>query len=296
MGDKQERPQGRTLETDIPELIEYLEPGMRVLDVGCGNGTITLDVAEAVYPGEVTGIDPCEERISEARERAAESIRDGNISFNTGDSHILDFPKDSFDIVYSHTALHFMFDPITALMEQKRVAKTGGWVVASGVRDNFLATRYPDCPQWLAVTKALDRYHQTHLAELKDRADSAVQLLDGMLDSNPSAMIYYDMRAGRKCPEWFMHAGIDNPQISVKAEHLQCVGTEYLTPHVWDLVLWKEPESAGERQVALWLEGAISEGFLDPETLEQAKEELLAWYEDPRAFNYWTLVFAAGTA
>jgi 2-polyprenyl-3-methyl-5-hydroxy-6-metoxy-1,4-benzoquinol methylase len=56
----------RTLQRDLPELKEYLRRRARVLDVGCGFGTITLDVAAAVYPGKVTGIDPDERPIRNA--------------------------------------------------------------------------------------------------------------------------------------------------------------------------------------------------------------------------------------
>ena len=90
-------PSSRTLEQDIPELKDYLYRGARVLDIGCGPGTITLGVSAVVSPGEVVGIDPLEERIATAREWA-EQTHCENISFEVGDSHRLDLPDDSFDI------------------------------------------------------------------------------------------------------------------------------------------------------------------------------------------------------
>ena len=71
----------RTLEQDIPELKEYLQSGAAVLDIGCGSGTITLDVAEAVSPGQVIGIDPKEKRINIAHEWLAQHPSISNASF-----------------------------------------------------------------------------------------------------------------------------------------------------------------------------------------------------------------------
>jgi ubiquinone/menaquinone biosynthesis C-methylase UbiE len=62
----------RKLDKDIPELKEYLKPGAKVLDIGCGPGTITLDVASAVNPGEVIGIDQFEDFVKDARDLVTE--------------------------------------------------------------------------------------------------------------------------------------------------------------------------------------------------------------------------------
>ena len=62
----------RSLDTDFPQLNPYLFSGARVLDVGCGPGTITLDVANKVHPGQVFGIDPVEKSIEQADRLKAE--------------------------------------------------------------------------------------------------------------------------------------------------------------------------------------------------------------------------------
>ncbi len=162
----------RTLDRDIPELKKYLRQGLKVLDIGCGPGTITLGVAAAVEPGQVVGIDPSEEYLAEAREWAAEVEHAGNITFMVGDSHSLDFPDNTFDIVYSHTALHFFLDPVGALKEQKRVAKGGGWLIASGVRDEMASPRHPACPNWYQVWQAIERYQQSQLKMFQSSGDN----------------------------------------------------------------------------------------------------------------------------
>jgi ubiquinone/menaquinone biosynthesis C-methylase UbiE len=70
-------PHTRTLTRDMPELKAYLKPGMLVLDVGSGMGTITLDVAAAVLPGKVVGLDPSVTRVKTAQEWQAQ--QDGGV-------------------------------------------------------------------------------------------------------------------------------------------------------------------------------------------------------------------------
>jgi ubiquinone/menaquinone biosynthesis C-methylase UbiE len=70
----------RTIEESAPELLPYIGPGMKVLDIGCGPGSITMGVANAVAPGEVIGTDPSEYSIDEAM-RNAEDAGIENVKF-----------------------------------------------------------------------------------------------------------------------------------------------------------------------------------------------------------------------
>ncbi len=104
----------RTLKHDLPGLLAYLHAGASVLDVGCGSGSITLDVATAVAPGAVVGVDVMEDRVSDAA-RLASDRGLTNVVFEVGDAHTLRFPDNTFDVVYSHTVLHSLIDPPRSL-------------------------------------------------------------------------------------------------------------------------------------------------------------------------------------
>src|SRR4051794_37681901 len=110
--------------------LPHLRSGMRVLDVGCGPGTITVGLAQAVRPGEVVGIDLDANRLAMARS-AAVSQGIGNVSFQEGGIHQLAFPDQSFDAALVHAVLEHIPDQVAALSEVRRVLKPGGVI---GVR------------------------------------------------------------------------------------------------------------------------------------------------------------------
>jgi ubiquinone/menaquinone biosynthesis C-methylase UbiE len=282
----------RRLDAEIPELKKFLKPGLKVLDVGCGPGTITLGVAEAVNPGEVVGIDTAKHRVDEAREGAAKISHPGNITFQVGDSHHLDFPDNTFDVVYSHTVLHFFLEPVMGLKEQKRVARKGGWVIASGVRDTSF--RHPHCPNWEKVFEALHPYWVASLEEYRASGKDPVTFLEEQYKNNPSYTFYYDIHAGRKCVEWFHKAGLTDLRIEIQSRRVKYHGSERMKPSIFDLQYIDEPKSEDQKQMISRFQRMIAMGLLDEETLERAKEEVHAWYKDPSAFQYQPEVFAAG--
>lgn len=149
----------RSLAGTVPYLIPYLEPGMRVLDVGCGPGTITVDLAAEVGPGgEVIGIDPADAALEAARKVAAERGI-GNVRFERGDVYALGYEDASFDLVHAHQVLQHLTDPVAALREMARVAKPGG-LVAVRESDYRAMSWYPLLPEldrWMAVYQAVAR-------------------------------------------------------------------------------------------------------------------------------------------
>jgi ubiquinone/menaquinone biosynthesis C-methylase UbiE len=128
-------------------LLPHLRPGMRLLDVGCGPGSITLGLAAAVAPGPVVGVDVATVQLERARTLATEQ-RASNIRFEEGDAYALPFPDDSFDVVNANALLQHLGDPVRALREFRRVLRPGGIAVLSD----------PDWSTWIIepATPALD--------------------------------------------------------------------------------------------------------------------------------------------
>jgi ubiquinone/menaquinone biosynthesis C-methylase UbiE len=146
----------RTAENSAAYLLPHLRAGQRVLDVGCGPGTITADLAAIVAPGRVTGLDPAEAVLTQARQAAAERGL-STVDFVPGDVHALDAPDGSYDVVHAHQVLQHLADPVGALAEMRRVTRSGGIVA---VRDSDYAafTWYPADPvldRWLEVYRAV---------------------------------------------------------------------------------------------------------------------------------------------
>ncbi len=115
----------RTASRELAFLLPHLQPGMRVLDCGCGPGSITVGLAEIVAPGEVIGLD-IEPRQLEAARRLAEERGQSNLEFVQGSVYQLPFPDASFDVAVAHFVLEHVSDPLRGLRELRRVLRPGG--------------------------------------------------------------------------------------------------------------------------------------------------------------------------
>ena len=130
----------RSAETHAAHLIPRLKPGLRVLDFGCGPGTISVSLASAVSPGEFHGIDVEESQIGLAR-AAAEAGGHDNATFHVGDATALPFEDAYFDVAHCHAVLMHVPDTEAALAEVKRVLKPGG-IISS--REFIVASSFLD--------------------------------------------------------------------------------------------------------------------------------------------------------
>ncbi|KAL5340973.1 S-adenosyl-L-methionine-dependent methyltransferase [Aspergillus crustosus] len=144
----------RTAQNSAPHLLPHLKPDQhqKILDVGCGPGSITVDIASLIAPtGHVTGIEYVSDPLPQARDLAT-SRGVTNVDFRVGDIHALPFDDESFDIVHVHQVLQHVSDPVSALCELRRVVKTGGIV---SVRESASMTWHPPntgITSWLDLT------------------------------------------------------------------------------------------------------------------------------------------------
>lgn len=121
--------QRRTAQDSAAYLLPHLTSGLSVLDIGCGPGTITADLAARVAPGAVTAVDQVTDVLDVAR-AAVERRNLSNVSFATADVHRLEFDDGTFDVVHAHQVLQHVADPVPALREMRRVCRPGGVVAA----------------------------------------------------------------------------------------------------------------------------------------------------------------------
>lgn len=148
----------RTVDNSAAYLLPHLQAGQAVLDVGCGPGTLTVDLARHIAPGKVTAVEVTPEALALARAEAGRERQD-NLEFVVADVHALEFADDTFDVVHAHQVLQHVGDPVQALREMRRVCRQGGLVA---VRDSDYAafTWYPEIPElddWLALYRRLAR-------------------------------------------------------------------------------------------------------------------------------------------
>jgi ubiquinone/menaquinone biosynthesis C-methylase UbiE len=115
----------RHAETHAAFFINYVKSDMKILDCGCGPGSITVDFAEIVAPEQAIGIDIEPAYIEKAR--TLQEIRKvSNIEFRVGDINKLPFPDEAFDAVFTHGVIEYFRDPVHAFREIYRVLKKGG--------------------------------------------------------------------------------------------------------------------------------------------------------------------------
>ncbi|WP_371405226.1 methyltransferase domain-containing protein [Kribbella sp. NBC_00662] len=147
----------RTAGNSAGYLLAHLRPGMSLLDVGAGPGTITADLARLVEPGRTTALEANAAALDITKATFAEL--DLDVEFVVGDVHALDLPDDTFDVVHAHQVLQHVGDPVQALREMRRVCKPGG-IVAVRDSDYHGFVWYPELPEldeWMALYQRMAR-------------------------------------------------------------------------------------------------------------------------------------------
>ncbi|WP_448641975.1 methyltransferase domain-containing protein [Geodermatophilus sp. URMC 63] len=227
----------RTADNSARYLLPHLRPGLDVLDVGCGPGTITVDLARRVAPGRVLGLDVSADPLAEARDLTA---REGvPATFAVGDAYALDVPDDAFDVVHAHQVLQHLTDPVAALREMARVCRPGGLLA---VRDADYATF-----TWYPADEGLDRW--LDLYSRVARANGA------------------EPDAGRRLVAWAHAAGLRD---LIATTGSWCFATP--AERQWWGRSW-----AGRAKASSFAEQARAHGLATPAELEEVAAAWLRW-------------------
>ena len=131
-------------------LVPHIKPDMRILDVGCGTGSITFGFADLVPQGAVVGVDISEDMLKHAQ-AAKEAKGATNVELVKGNAMDLNqFQDESFDVVHAHQVILHLPDPVKALREMHRVLRPGG----------LLASRDSAEVKWYPMSKGLELSRQ----------------------------------------------------------------------------------------------------------------------------------------
>jgi ubiquinone/menaquinone biosynthesis C-methylase UbiE len=119
----------RTIARDAAVVVAHLSSGMRLVDFGCGAGSLTCGFAEVVAPADVLGVDLSADAIGRARALAEQSgLR--NVQFSVANINDLELPPDSFDVTHFSGVLMYLKEPERALRLAFRSLKSGGMLAA----------------------------------------------------------------------------------------------------------------------------------------------------------------------
>ncbi|WP_022892042.1 methyltransferase domain-containing protein [Agromyces subbeticus] len=231
----------RTVANSAAYLEPHLRAGARVLDVGSGPGTITIDIARRVRPGTVVGIDASADVVAHST-GLSQSEGVANAEFAVGDAYALGFDDDTFDIVHAHQVLQHLGRPVDALREFRRVTKPGGIVAVRDV-DYGGVIWNPASP---GLSRWLELYHAVH------------EWNGGEAD------------AGRRLKSWAREAGFTD----IASTATNWVFATELEREWWGGA-WAE--RATESQFAAH---AIESGHANPDELRRIAEAWRAWAAD----------------
>lgn len=237
----------RTAAKCAPYLLPHIKPNHKILDVGCGPGSITLDFAAIVPEGSVLGIDFSPEAISLAQSAATERVVQ-NCDFKIGDVMKLDFEDGEFDVVHCHQCLLHLPDPIKALKEMNRVCKSGGMVaVGEADLDNMIV--YPEDSGLL----------------------SGLKLLRDVVRGGGS-----EPRAGRRLKAWALEAGFVREKIEISG-HVEVYSTAEETSLIGGLY-------AGRFDTAAMGGKGIELGLISEEERVNIVDAWMKWSQRDDAF------------
>jgi ubiquinone/menaquinone biosynthesis C-methylase UbiE len=235
----------RTADNTSTYFIPKIEPTMKILDIGCGPGSITLDLAGLVPEGEIIGIDTSTTAIDSAQE-PVKTRNVKNASFRVADVLNLPFANEAFDIVCTHQVLIHLpnenskVGAVEGLKEMRRVCKVGGLVCAREC-DWRSAVVDPPIPEVLASMKLVE--------ELASKKTSPY---------------------GGKARSWAEGAGFNAGDVEASAAAVYYSSSE---------VKWWGETMARRLEQGSSLERGVREGFIGEDQREKLPMEWRMWAE-----------------
>lgn len=234
----------RTAENSAAYLLPHLRPGMKLLDVGCGPGTLTADLAGRVAPGTVVGVEVETDVLAQARAHC-EDVGVSNVAFVQGDFRTVGLEPGDFDVVHAHQVLQHLRDPVGALVAMAGLVRPGGLIA---VRDSDYSAM-----TWAPADPGLDRWLALYLSVTRRNGAEA--------------------NAGRNLLGWAQRAGLRDSTYSTST-------WTFAVPdeRTWWSDLW------AERIVASTLaEQAVAYGVASKGELAEIAAAWRAWAERPGA-------------
>lgn len=150
----------RTAANSAAYLLEHLGPGLDLVDLGCGPGTITLDLAALVAPGQVVGVDRAEAVIELARgEAERRGVGPERIRFVAAPAESTGLAAASADVVHAHQLLQHVADPVAVMLEMARICRPAG-ILAARDADYGAMSWFPEDPRldhWRACYREVAR-------------------------------------------------------------------------------------------------------------------------------------------
>lgn len=243
----------RTAEEAAAFLLPHLRPGMSLLDVGCGPGSITRGLAARVAPGPVVGLDAAADVLVSARHDAAERNLT-NLHYEQASVYALPFPDATFDVVYAHQLLQHLARRGDALSEMLRVTGPGGLIAVREV-DWGTVSYWPADP-WI------DRFIESHFRTWYRNGG--------------------EPRMGRQLRALFNDAQVTGLQITASVWCYATPGETATWGHAYAERLLTSPMGAR----------AVEYGYASAADLESMAAALRAWGTHPDAFWAFTQVAA----
>lgn len=236
----------RSVENSAPHLIPHLRRGASLLDVGCGPGTITVDLAARLAPGPVVGFDVAADVVDRADALLHGDDAPTNCRFTVDDVYAMSSPDGTHDIVHAHQVLQHLTDPVAALREMHRALKPGG----------VLAIRDADygAMTWAPSNTAIDRWMEIY------------QAIAAHQGSTPDA--------GRYLLGWVQEAGFVDIEVTVDVWTFADPGSR-----AWWGDLW-----ADRVEHSAYATHAIDLGLADPGDLAEIALGWRRWIDEPAGF------------